>query len=244
MFTGDNIIRMKPQLKLVLSGAFMLVLLSATQNISSDLMQIRNRYANPAGELSYKLIIHYYDLKDLKHVQDSSFGEFYIAKGQSYAEIEDVVSITNEKYNLSIDKQNQRIFISRNIQKSREPDLNTSFLDSVFNSNKLKIIDLKPEKKGNKKFRIGLSEGSIDSIDIEYNPALFLMHSVMIYYQRTIDQEEDVKPVAKFIYYNQKSFTKPDNRHFDISKYVQIDGKQVTLRSEYKSYRLINNLKF
>lgn len=213
------------------------------QETLADLQQIRNRYFEPEGELNYSVRMYFYDVANLNLIEDSSNGNFRIAKGKTYAEYEGMISITNENHILVVDKENKNILLSKN-KKVVPGNPSLSFLDSIFSANKVNVVSCIPAVAQNKKIRFLVPDGEIDSTDIEFNPKTDLIHSVVIYYSQAIDEDEKVKPVAKLLYYNQKVLQTYNPNHFEIGKYVRIKNTNATLSEEYKSYKLINNLIF
>lgn len=223
---------------------FTLSLPCLAQDLVNDLWKIRRKYFQPQGEIKYSVRMLFYDVSNLKQVEDSSHGTFCIAKNKTFADIENLVSITNDSLILVVDKADKKIFISKNFQNDAAKKSSFSILDSIASALNLKIVPLEASSKEFKKFRIHVPEGDVDSADIEYNGTSFLVNSLFIYYKYTIDFDSKVKPVVKIFYYNQKILPYINLDHFDINRYVLIDRKKATVREAYKSYRLINNLIF
>jgi len=217
---------------------------SFAQDFLQDLTLIRQKYFQPEGEIKFNLRMQFYDVKNLEQVEDSSFGTFRLSKNLTYADFENTISITNDSFLFLLDKTGRRIFISKNIGGLNTYAYSPLIIDSLARKLNLKISALNSSSKGLRKFRIHVPEGEVDSADIEYSPTNYLMKSITVYYRRSIDPDEEVKPVAKIIYENQVLSSNKNLTHYDIGKYVVINNKAVTLKEPYSSYRLINNLIF
>lgn len=235
---------MKTYFKLYIS--LLSIIISGTsgicQTISSELMNIRKTYYEPKGEIKYSVKILFYDLKNLNQVEDSSLGHFYITKGKSFMEIENMTTIVNDSLWLRLDDNSNTISIGKSVTRQLEKQLSLGFVDSVFNANEDKITLSQADNKGYRKIKVMANDGSIDSISIEYSSTSYLIKSIGVYYRQSIDPDTEVKPVLKISFFNQKILAKATPEHYDFGKYVQVDKKKITLREAYKSYRLINNL--
>jgi len=214
------------------------------QDFSGDMMRIRKKYYEPTGEIKFSIRMLFYDVKDLNQVEDSSFGTFRMAKNKSYADFENLISITNDSLVMTLDRMQQKITIGKNLDKNSRSFFTTSIIDSLSKSMKLDVSVIKASSPSNRKYRIRSNEGEVDSVEFEFETSTYLIRSLTLYYSRSIDPEADVKPVVQIIYHDQVISPKAVNEHFDIGKYVVVNNKKATLREKYNSYRLVNNLIF
>jgi len=222
------------------------VFASATiaQELLKDLSKIRQKYFEPDGEVKFNLRMLFYDVKNLKQVEDSSFGTFRMSNNSTYADFENMISISNDSIVFVLDRAGKQIFLSRNTKGKKQFAFSPAIIDSLAKALNLKISSLIPSSKELKKYRLRVPESEADSVDIEYNPSSFLVKSLTVYYRQSLDPDEDVKPVVKILYENQVWSSKLNSSSFDIGKYVVINNKTATLKEQYSSYRLINNLIF
>ncbi len=212
------------------------------QDIQSDLQGIRKRYYQSEGEISYVLKMLFYDKSNMSRPVDSSNGYYSLAKNMSNIDIEGVVMISNSDYEMIMNKNDKSIIVSKKDPTVIAKDFTKVFFDSIINSQN--IITVRKIHKDICSTVFIFQNQAIDSIILAYNSKTFLLDQVSIYYNRPISAYYDFTPVVKLKYVNQKTAPAVDADKYDLTRYVTIVGKVVTLKSMYKGFSLVNNLRF
>ena len=172
--------------------------------------------------------------------------------------------ITNKKYVLIIDHQNEIIAIEKTHKEAtaKEKEKGKKAIEAMYQE-LYTTLGIDPEKakvteddikilylgasKGMKGYRLSYTYGEYEHLDLCIDPQSNLLKEVWMYFRKPMEIEEGVykKPKVKLVYGKQIINPVLDEREFSIDQYLDIlaNGEATIVHSKYKSFELINHLK-
>ena len=213
--------------------------------------KVHSSFYNKNRELSYQVLIRYFERNNLRRASDSSIGKYSLWGENILYSLEGIKTFITKDFYITILKDEKQLTVGRNDQAA-DPVFIFGKWDSLFSEELMTIRNIKNGSLADSciNFRFTpKSEEIIDSMDIEINTDSWLLSSITFYYSKKfrISDDESYGPVLKFTYMNYKAIpiNEEIKNQYSISNFVKIKSQDnVVPGKAYEGYEIVNNLKF
>lgn len=225
--------------KIFLLPLLLLVIKSNAQNFAEDFKAINKAYLN--SNISFNIKYDYYN-----EVNSSKPSYFYSGvvklKGSMvYYKMNGVEFTYDSTYSCMLDHENKSVMVDSIISKTNIMN-KVNFIDSLtkaYKSFKYTDVDVNTAK-----YTIYSVLPGVSHCEITYNKSNKLINKISIYFfdNREGAKEGTIRNKLVISYSNINTSANNTHETFKVQKYVNINGKKVTLKPAYQKYSLINNI--